>query len=217
MPRTKFVIGDPMGRNVIQVQSVAPLEAILVRTTDITGEIVIDTDNILQEPLVALSVPVDSLDSGVPLMNEVLRSDRWLDAAKFPKIVFNLVRVLAPATPTALTDGVPTAIEAEGTFEFHGVSKAYPIHGEITWLKANENTGRRLPGDLLRLHVRFELNLRVHGIEAHLSAQTLGKVSETLAANIDLFASTQRPAVPEKMLQELARARRELAQRLSQA
>jgi polyisoprenoid-binding protein YceI len=216
MPRTKFFIDDPMGRNVVQVLSVAPLESILVRTTDIKGEIEVNTDNVLDAPSVGLSVPADSLDSAVPLMNEVLRGDRWLDAARFPKIAFNVVRVVTPATPTALRDGVPTAIEAEGTFEFHGASRTYPIRGEITWHKANEDTARRLPGDLLRLRARFELNLRNHGIEAHLSAQTLGKVSETLTAQIDLFASTQRPAVPEKMLQELARARRELGQRLSQ-
>jgi len=53
-----------------------------------------------------------------------------------------------------------------------------------------KNAARRLPGDLLRLRARFELNLRSHGIESHLSAQTFGKVSETLTANIDLFAST---------------------------
>ncbi|MBI4241555.1 MAG: YceI family protein [Candidatus Rokubacteria bacterium] len=215
MGSTKFFIDDPMGRNMIQVMSVAPLEAILVRTTDITGEIVVDPDNILHNPSLSLTVPVDSLDTGVPLMNEVMRSDRWLDAAKYPKLVFNLVRVLSPSVPTALKDGVAVPIEAEGTFEFHGGKKAYPIHGEIIWMKGNDHTARRLPGDLLRLHARFELNLRDHGIETHLSAQTLGKVSETLGGTLDLFASTQRPQVAEKMLQELTRAKRELGQRLA--
>jgi len=215
MPSIKFVIDDPMGRNMIQVMSVGPLEAILIRTVDVKGEMVVDTDNILENPSINLSAPADSLDSGVPLMNEVMRSERWLDAAKFPKIMFNLIRLLSPTTPTPLRDGVTVPIEAEGTFEFHGVTKTYPIQGEVTWMKANENTARRLPGDLLRLRARFELNLRDHGIESHLSAQTFGKVSETLVGNIDLFASTERPAVPEKMLQELARARREQGQRMS--
>lgn len=215
MPSTKFVIDDPMGRNLIRVTSMGPLEAILIRTVDVTGEIVVDTDNVLEKPSVSLTVPVDSLDSGVPLMNEVMRSDRWLDAAKYPKVAFNLIRILKPTAPTALRDAVPVAIQAEGAFEFHGVTNTCPIEGEITWMKANENTARRLPGDLLRLHARFELNLKAHGIEAHLGAQTLGKVSEALAGTIDLFASTQRLVVSEKMLVELARARRELGQRLA--
>jgi polyisoprenoid-binding protein YceI len=214
--RTKFFIDDPMGRNVVQVQSVAPLEAMLFRSTDITGEIEIDTDNILDKPSVSLTVPVASLDGGVPLLSEVLRGERWLDAAKFPQIVFSLAKIVTPTTPTALRDGAPVPVTAEGTFEFHGVSKRYPIKGEITWFKANENTARRLPGDLLRLRASFDLHLREHGVEAHLSAQTFGKVSETLAGSIDLFASTQRPTIPEDMLKNLARARRELGQRLAQ-
>jgi polyisoprenoid-binding protein YceI len=216
VPRAKFFIDDPMRRNFVQVVSAAPLEAMLFRTTDVTGEIEVDTDNVLDKPAVNLWVPVESLDGGIPLLSEVLRSERWLDATKFPKIVFSLARVVTPTTPTALKDGAPLPVTAEGTFEFHGVSKKYPIKGEITWQKANENTARRLPGDLLRLRASFDLHLRDHGVEAHLSAQTFGKVAETLTGSIDLFASTERPVIPEKMLQELARARKELAQRLQQ-
>lgn len=215
MPKAKFFIDDPMGRNFVQIVSAAPLEAMLFRTTDITGEIEVDPDNILDKPAVNLWVPVESLDGGIPLLSEVLRSERWLDAAKFPKIVFSLARVATPTTPTPLKDGVPIPVTAEGTFEFHGVSKKYPIKGEITWQKANETTARRLPGDVLRLRASFDLNLKDHGVEAHLSAQTFGKVAETLVGTIDLFASTERPVIPEKMLGELARAKRELGQRLS--
>jgi len=209
------LIDDPMERNFVQVLSIAPLEAMLFRSTTITGQIEIDTENILDKPSASLTVPVESLDGGIPLLSEALRGERWLDAAKFPNIAFNLVRVVTPTTPTAVRDGAPIPVTAEGTFEFHGVSKAYPIKGEITWFKANENTARRLPGDVLRLRATFDLNLRAHGVEAHFTAQTFGKVAETLTANIDLFASTERPVIPEKMLGELARAKRELGKRLS--
>jgi hypothetical protein len=56
--------------------------------------------------------------------------------------------------------------------------------------------------------------LPAFGIEAHLSPQTQGKVESTLNVEVDVFASTARPQVPEPMLQNLARARRELGQRL---
>jgi len=56
--------------------------------------------------------------------------------------------------------------------------------------------------------------LPVFGIEAHLSPQTLGKVEGTLNVEVDVFASTARPQVPDQMLQNLARARRDLGQRL---
>ena len=38
MPRTKFIVDDPMTRNAIHVLSRAPLETILVRTNDVRGE-----------------------------------------------------------------------------------------------------------------------------------------------------------------------------------
>ncbi|MBI4609668.1 MAG: YceI family protein [Candidatus Rokubacteria bacterium] len=214
MPRTTFFIDDPVGRNGIQVLSLAPLETILVRTNNIAGEVEIDTVDILRQPSVRLSVPVDSLDTGIPLMNEVLRSDRWLDAAKFPTIRFSLDKVLSPAMPTGLANGTTIVLEAMGTVELHGASNPCPIRGDLTWLRASERTARRLPGDLLHLRARFDLRLPDYGIESHLSPQSLDKVAGTLQVEANLFASTERPQVPDKMRQELARARRELAERL---
>jgi polyisoprenoid-binding protein YceI len=214
MARITFFLDDPVGRNTVQVTSLAPLETILVHSTDITGEVELDPDDVRERPSVTLSVPVDSLDTGIPLMNEVMRSDRWLDAVKYPRIEFTLGKITSPTRPTPLRDGVPTAVEAEGTVQLHGASKACPVQGEITWLKASENTARRLPGDLLHLRARCALHLKDFGIESHLSAQSLDKVAGTLDVTIDVFLSSQRPAVPEKMVQELGRARRELAERL---
>jgi polyisoprenoid-binding protein YceI len=217
MPRVTFFLDDPVGRNTVRVMSRAPLETILVHSTDITGEVELDTDDIRDRPRLSLSVPVDSLDTGIPLMNEVMRSDRWLHAAKYPRIVFTLEKITSPATPAPLRDGVPIAVDADGTFELRGVSKACPVHAEVTWLPANERTARRLPGDLLHLRAQCDLQLKDFGIESHLSPQSMDKVAGTLDVTIDVFLSSQRPAVPEKMLQDLARARRELAERLLRA
>src|SRR5439155_6604233 len=93
MPRTTFVVDDPMTRNAIHVLSRAPLETILVRTNDVRGEIEIDPDNVTDRPHVAFEVAVDALDSGVPLMNDVMRGDHWLDVAKSPVVRFALGRV----------------------------------------------------------------------------------------------------------------------------
>jgi hypothetical protein len=61
------------------------------------------------------------------------------------------------------------------------------------------------------------VHLSDYGIESHLSAQSLDKVSGRLEVDLDLFASTQRTEIPEKMIQELARARRELGERMSRS
>jgi polyisoprenoid-binding protein YceI len=214
MPRTTFIVDDPMGRNTVQALSRAPLETILVRSTQVAGEIELDTENVLNRPRVTFQVPVDSLDAGIPLMSEVLRSDRWLHAAKFPTIRFTLTRLTSPAAPAALKDGAPLTVEGEGTLELHGGSQPVAVRAEVTWLKANPDTARRLPGDLLRVRARFDVGLPAFGIEAHLAPQTVGKVVGILPVEVDLFASAERPQIPETMVQNLARARRELGQRL---
>jgi len=102
MPRTTFIVDDPMTRNAVHVLSRAPLETVLVRTNDVRGQIEVDPDDVTAKPRVTFEAPIDSLDSGVPLMNDVMRSDKWLDAGKSPVIRFALERVISPATRTPL-------------------------------------------------------------------------------------------------------------------
>lgn len=214
MPRTTFFVDDPMTRNAVHVLSRAPLETILVRSNDVRGEIEVDPDDVTDRPRVAFQVPTDALDSGVPLMNDVMRSDRWLDAAKTPVVRFALGRVLSPGARTPLADGQPLVLTAEGTLELHGVSRPVAVRAEVTWLRRTDDTARRLPGDLLRVVARFDVHLQAFGIESHLAAQTLGKVAGTLPVEVDIFGSTERPSVPADMRERLAQARKSLGQRL---
>jgi polyisoprenoid-binding protein YceI len=214
MPRTTFVVDDPMTRNGVLVLSRAPLETILVRTNDVTGEIEVDPSDISDRPRVSFQVPVESLDTGIPLMNDVMRGDRWLDAAKHPVIRFTLGRVTAPAGRSAVADGQTVKLEGEGTLELRGASKTVPVRAEVTWLKKSDNTARRLPGDVLHVVARFDVSLPAFGIESHLAATSLDKVAGTLQAEVDVFASTERPQVAADMQQRLADARKKLGERL---
>src|SRR5215510_14103275 len=105
MARTKFVVDDPMSRNGLLVMSRAPLETILVRSNELSGHIELDPDDVTDRPQVSFHVPADSLDTGIPLMNDVMRGDRWLDTGKHPVVRFTLGRVTSPAGRTALQDG----------------------------------------------------------------------------------------------------------------
>jgi polyisoprenoid-binding protein YceI len=214
MPRTRFVVDDPMTRNAIHVLSRAPLETILVRTNDVRGEIEVDPDDLTDRPRVTFEAPIAALDSGVPLMNDVMRSDRWLDAAKSAVIRFTLGRVLSPAVRTPLADGKPLVVTAEGTLELRGVSRPVAVRAEATWIRGNDSTARRLPGDLLHVVARFDVHLTAFGIESHLAAQTVDKVAGALQVEADLFGSTAAPQVPADMREKLAQARKSLGQRL---
>jgi polyisoprenoid-binding protein YceI len=214
MPRTTFIIDDPMTRNSVHVLSRAPLETILVRANDVRGEIEVDPDDVTDRPRVTFEVPIEALDSGVPLMNDVMRSDRWLDSAKAPAIRFALGRVLSPGGQTPLTDGKPLTLAAEGTLELRGTAQPVTVRAEVTWLRRSDDTARRLPGDLLHVVARFEVPLKAFGIEQHLSATTLDKVAGTVQVEADLFGSTERPQVSADMLGKLAQAKKSLGQRL---
>jgi polyisoprenoid-binding protein YceI len=209
-----FVVDDPMTRNGILVRSRAPLETILVRSNDVTGEIEVDLADVTDHPRVSFQVPVPSLETGLPLMDDVMRGDRWLDAAKHPTIRFTLSRVGVPAVRTPLADGKTLRVQGEGTLELRGASTTVPVQAEVTWLAKNEDTARRLPGDLLHVVARFQAPLPAFGIDAHLAPQTLGKVAATLEVEADLFASTERPQVPGDMRDRLVQARKSLGQRL---
>lgn len=214
MARIMFVVDDPMTRNGILVRSRAPLETILVRSNDVTGEIEVDLADVTDHPRVGFQVPVQSLETGLPLMDDVMRGDRWLDAAKHPTIRFTLSRVGVPAARTPLADGKTLRVQGEGTLELRGASTTVPVQAEVTWLAKNEDTARRLPGDLLHVVARFQAPLPAFGIDAHLAPQTLGKVAATLEVEADLFASTERPQVPGDMRDRLVQARKSLGQRL---
>ncbi|PYN97365.1 MAG: hypothetical protein DMD91_18350 [Candidatus Rokuibacteriota bacterium] len=214
MPRATFIVDDPMTRNAIHVLSRAPLETVLVRTNDVHGEIEVDPDNVTDRPRVSFEVPIDSLDSGVPLMNDVMRGDKWLDVAKSPVIRFALGHVISPAAHTPLADGKPVVLTAEGTMELRGASRPVAVRAEVTWLRKSESTARRLPGDLLHVVARFDVPLTAFGIDAHLAAQSLDKIAGTVQVEADLFGSTERPQVGADMQDRLTKARKSLGQRL---
>jgi polyisoprenoid-binding protein YceI len=214
MARTTFIVDDPMTRNGVLVLSRAPLETILVRTNDVTGEIEVDPEDVTDHPRARFQVSVESLDTGIPLMNDVMRSDRWLDAAKSPSIRLTLDRVTSPAGGTALDQEQTLYLEGEGTLELRGSTVTVPVEVELTRLGKSESTARRLPGDLLHVVARFDVPLSAFGIEAHLSPQSLDKVAPSLEVEADVFASTERPQVPADMRERLAQARRSLGQRL---
>jgi polyisoprenoid-binding protein YceI len=214
MARTTFLVDDPMTRNGVLVMSRAPLETILVRTNDVAGEIELDPSDVTDHPRVTFQVPVESLDTGIPLMNDVMRGDRWLDAAKHPSIRFTLGRVTSPASLTALVPGETMRMEGEGTLDLRGASKTVPVRAEVTWLGKSENTARRLPGDVLHVVARFDVALPAFGIESHLAPTSLDKVAGTLQVEVDVFAGTERPQVAADMQQRLKEARTKLGQRL---
>jgi len=213
--RTGYV-NDPVGRNVVHIESRAPLETMSIFTNKITGEIHGDPQNFLDNPQARFEVDMNSLDSGIALRNEHLRSNMWLDTAKYPKAVFTLSKLYEPGTKynelvvnglpplqlpfsrskvTSLESGKTYTSVAQGTMEMHGVTKT--IYANIEWTprKGSEETKNRLPGDLMHVRATFPLRLSDFNINVPTMAQM--EVANVQDVTVDFFASTEPTKAPE--------------------
>lgn len=192
-----YYANDPVGRNVVSIESRAPLETMLTRTGAVTGEIKGNPENILDSPQARFEIDLSTLDTGIPMRNEHMRGEKWLDTAKYPKAVFTLTKVAraveagAAAADASLRDGQPTAVAAEGTLEMHGVTRPIVAKVELMPRKASADTAARLPGDLLHVRATFPIKLDEFGIA--MNAATALKVANEQKVTVDLFTSTELP------------------------
>ncbi len=95
---------------------------------------------------VNISVPVASVATTSPKLDGELKSADWLDAARYPTMVFRSQTV----TPT----GATTA-DVAGTLTLHGVAKMLTLHATfvgagVNMLDSKETVGFQLSGTLKR-------------------------------------------------------------------
>ncbi len=153
---TVFYVADPMHRNTVSFTSRAPLEDMVGTTNMITGYFVFDPAQPTNGVRGSFTVPVASLDTGIPLRDEHLRSEAWLDAGAYDKITF-VVEDTADIVPVKATDTYQTFdVTLIGPFTMHGQTSRMRIPARVTFLRENEQTQQKMPGDLLGVRASFE-------------------------------------------------------------
>ena len=190
--RAKFLTDDPYARNVITITSEAPLETIVTRTQEVTGNIEFDPDNVLDKPLATFELETAKLDTGIALRNEHLRGAAWLDIDHFPKISFALKQFKSGLKILALPYGAPLDLDGIGTVTIKGQAVDLPVTLTVTRLAASAETAKHLPGDLLKVSAAFDLLLSDFGIEIPAMAQAA--VANRQHVEVRLLASTQKLA-----------------------
>jgi polyisoprenoid-binding protein YceI len=80
--------------------------------TGLKGTIKFDANNLAASKF-DCSIDVESINTGNGMKNTHAKSDKWLDAAKYPVIQFTSKSIKK----------TPTGFEADGTLNFHGVQK----------------------------------------------------------------------------------------------
>jgi len=189
--KTSFNVEDPMKRNTVTFKSMAPLEDIIGTSNEISGTLNFDAAKPEAGGSGMLSVPVASLDTGIPLRDEHLANDQWLNAARYPNITFKIVDV-KDVTPVKVSDEAKTFdVVAVGDFSLKGKTKRMSVPARITWLKETEATKKRQPGDLLAARATFDLTLADFGVTGPAGMDVIGsKVGESVTIEFSVVAST---------------------------
>jgi polyisoprenoid-binding protein YceI len=116
-----------------------------------------------------ISFDVASMKTGNDMRDDHLRSDVWLDAAKFPKITFTVKSV------TAKEDG---KVSVTGDFNLHGVAKELTTEADV---KIVEKGGKTL----IQVKTAFKVALADYNVKG--KAGVVGnKVGKEIGVNVRL-------------------------------
>jgi polyisoprenoid-binding protein YceI len=175
--RETFDFKDPKGVNNAVFKLDAPLEAINGNATGISGKVNFDP----ADPAATrgkIVVASASLHVGNPMQLDHLRSEKWMDVAKYPEITFE-----ARELKNVKTSGDTTTADVTGTFTCKGIAKEITAPVKFTYLK--DKLGQRVPnmqGDLLVIRSTFSIKRSEFGIMA-------GQMEEKVADSIELTLS----------------------------
>lgn len=171
-------------RNTATFTTEAPLEDIVGTTRKIEAEVSINPANVAQNPKATVKVDLTSLNSGIDLRDEHMKSDKFLNTAKFPQAVFSLTGI---SGATTLSDGVKTKVTLTGNITLHGVTKPLTVPATLTYFKQSTNTASKGAGNLLKASANFNIQMTDFGIEV--PSMLVMKVSNDVKIAIDFVAS----------------------------
>lgn len=114
----------------------------------------------------AFRLPAASFDTSIPERDAHLRSENWLNAAKFPDITFALTG--AKDIKLVSRDDDKGFLTFEGTLvgdmTVHGVTKEVSIPARYTYMRKGPATKVRAEGNLLAIRCRFPVRLADYGV-----------------------------------------------------
>ncbi|MFG0274392.1 MAG: YceI family protein [Phycisphaerales bacterium] len=190
------------GRDVqVTFTSDAPIERVVGTSGEVVGYAVVGADpNDADRPLVAgaFRLPVASFETGIPMRNEHLRSDRWMDAAAHPDVHF-VLDAFKNATITKRDDAKGfTTWEGDlvGAMTIKGATREVRIPATISLLDLGENRAARGGGKKLALRCRYTLNLSDYEIAENEPSIAAGRMSDEITLDQFLLLSPNDPDAP---------------------
>jgi polyisoprenoid-binding protein YceI len=182
-PQT-FDFKDPKGINNAGFKLDAPLESINGSASGIYGTVTFDPAN-PGATQGKITVATSSLIVPNPLQRQHMLGNNWLDATKFPTIVFE-----SKDFKNVQTAGDTTTADVTGTFTLKGVSKEITVPVKLTYLK--DKLGDRVPsqkGDLLVIRSHFTIKRSDFNINP---GQFEDKVSEAIEITLSIAGASPK-------------------------
>lgn len=164
----------------VRFVSDAPLETINGVSSGVSGELSVDPAS-LASASGAIEVQVATIRTGIDLRDEHLRSDSWLDAARYPTAKFELTSVRGG---TSLTPGQTSRLTLVGRFTLHGRTRDVTANAQVQLVP-----GANGQPDAIRVRASFRIQLTDYGVTVPSVVQL--KVSNDIAIDVS-FRATAR-------------------------
>lgn len=176
--KTFNVVGDKLEyRNLATVESVTQFETFTGRTTKIGGAFRFDPKT--KTGGGRITVDVASIDTGIPLRNEHMRSGQWLDAEKTPLIIFETTKVQSRGGDN---------YRVTGKITMRGVTRTVTTNATLKYRAASADTQKAgFTGNVVLLTTNFNLKLSDFGIK--ISGPAEGKVSNNVTVAVRAYAT----------------------------
>jgi polyisoprenoid-binding protein YceI len=138
-------------------------------------------------------LPVESLDTGIPMRNQHLQSERWLNAGEHANVVFQIAQTTGVTLAKASDSFTTYNVTLVGDMTINGVTREMSIPATVTRMPESEATKARFPGDLLAIRCGYPIVLSDFGVGVDDPGITAGKVANDLVLETRLFCSTTSP------------------------
>lgn len=174
-----FSVGSgSRAQQIAQAESVTDLETFTARTDKVTGRLSFDPSKRTGSGRIVIDA--SSLDTGIDLRDEHLRSPQWMDTGKFKEIVFQTTRV-------EFVRG--TTYRVTGNLTMRGVTKVVTTTADVRHLKESAQTrSAGFKGDVLQVRTSFNVRLSDYGVQ--IPGPARGKVANSVRISVTVYGQS---------------------------
>lgn len=141
----------------------------------------------------AFRLPVKEFDTGIPMRNEHLAGDRWMNAKAYPDVTFTIKEARNISLEKESGEFKTYAVDLVGEMSLKGAAKSMTIPARVTMMPESKKTAARAPGNLGAVRAGFQIKLSDFKVGVGDPAMESGKVADELELDVFLLLSTASP------------------------